>query len=223
MRIGRLTVALARGGAEVTGFDTSASALADARKRADDAGVPLALVEADMNASLPFADSSFDAATSRLALMVADNPVATLCELARMLVPGGRIVTGLWSTLDRNPWFAQTRAAVAATLGPERGTFARAFGRLGELTEAARAHAEAGLVDVDARLLEECVIRADAVEHWRLLAAENDHFRRVDAMLDESTRAALVADLSTRLDRFAVDGALSIPRTLVLVTARVPR
>jgi SAM-dependent methyltransferase len=220
---GRLTVALALAGAAVTGFDTSASALADARKRADDAGVSLTLVETDMNEPLPFADRSFDAVTSRLALMVADDPVATLRELARALEPGGRIVTALWSTVARNPWFAETRAAVAATLGTEHGAFARAFGRLGEPDDAARLHAEAGLVDVEARLLEEHVMRTDAAEHWRLLATENGHFRRVDAMLDEATRAALVVDLASRLERFAADGALSIPRTLVLATARTVR
>lgn len=220
---GRLTVALARSGAAVTGFDASASALADARKRADSAGVSLTLVEADMNLPLPFAARSFDAATSRLALMVADDPVATLRELGRVLEPGGRVVTALWSTVDRNPWFAETRAAVAATLGAEQGGFARAFGRLGEPADAARVHAEAGLVDVEARLLEEHVTRNDAAEHWHLLATENRHFRRADARLDEATRTALVIDLTSRLARFAADGALSIPRTIVLTTARTVR
>ena len=220
---GRLTVALALCGADVTGFDASASALVDARERADGAGVSLTLVEADMNVPLPFADHSFDAVTSRLALMVADDPVATLRELGRTLEPGGRIVTALWSTVARNPWFAETRAAVAATLGAEHGAFARAFGRLGEPADAGRVHAEAGLVDVEARLLEEHVMRTNAAEHWRLLATENRHFGRADAMLDEATRTALVADLTSRLEGFAADGALSIPRTIVLTTARTVR
>jgi len=217
---GRLTVTLVRGGAAVTGFDTNPSALEVARNRAGGAGLPLTLVEADMNAPLPFADASFDAATSRLALMIADDPVVTLRELGRVLEQGGRVVTALWATLDRNPWFAETRAAVATVLGPERGEFARAFGHLGDPAEAARVHTEAGLVDVDARLFEEHVERADAEEHWSLLATENGHFRRVDATLDDETRSTVVAELSRRLDRYAAGGALAIPRTLVLVTAR---
>jgi len=117
---GRLTVALALAGAGVTGIDTSAARLEDARERALAAGVELALVEADMNEPLPFADGAFDAVTSRLSLMIADDPVATLRELARVLAPGGHVATAVWASLPENPWFAAPREAVAAVLGPER-------------------------------------------------------------------------------------------------------
>jgi len=217
---GRLTVALARGGAVVTGMDTSAAVLEDARRRAEEAGVELTLVEADLNGSLPFADGAFDAVTSRLVLMVADEPVATLRELARTLEPGGRLATVIWAELSRNPWFAEPRAAVAAVLGADRAGFARAFGKLGAPGEAAAAHEQAGLVDVEERLLEELALRRDAAEHWRLLAAENGHFRRVDEALGEAQRSALVAELAGRLERYRDGDRLAVPRALVLVTAR---
>lgn len=217
---GRLTVALASTGTEVTGFDTSASALEDARARADRAGVALTLLEADLNAALPFPDASFEGVTSRLALMVADDPVATLRELGRTLRPGGRLATALWATLDRNPWFDEPRNAVRAVLGDERGGFARAFGRLGDPDEAAQVHTAAGLVNVEARLLEERVTRTGADDHWTLLAKENGHFRRIDATLDDKSRAALAADLAVRLERFRDGKYLALPRTLVIVTGR---
>lgn len=217
---GRLTVALALRGAAVTGFDTSASALAGARARAEAAGVPVTLVEADLNHTLPFADGAFDAVTSRLALMVADDPAATLRELARTLAPGGRVATVLWATVDLNPWFDAPREAVRTALGDERGRFAGAFGRLGSPDEAAEAHRVDDLVDVEARLLQEHVVRADAAEHWSLLAAENGHFRRVDATLDDERRASLVAELGRRLGGLRDGNRLVVPRTLVLVTAR---
>lgn len=219
---GRLTLALAAAGAAVTGFDTSADALAAAHDRAAAAGVALTLVEADMNEPLPLADSAFDAATSRLALMVARDPAATLGEVARTLEPGGRVATALWSTLERNPWFEEPRNAVREVLGAEAAAFAGAFGRLGDPDEASEVHHATGLVDVEARLLVEHVDRADADEHWRLLADENGHFRRVDARLDERARATVVAELAARLDHYRSNGGISLPRTLVLVTARVP-
>ena len=125
---GRLTVALATAGASVTGIDTNAGQLAETKRRAAEAGVALTLLEADFNAMLPFADASFDAVTSRLALMAASDPVATLRELRRVLEPGGRLVTVLWGSPGENPWFAEPRAALGAVLGPERAAFARAFG-----------------------------------------------------------------------------------------------
>lgn len=217
---GRLTAALAAQGAEVTGCDVSAAALESARERADAGGVSLALVEADMNEPLPFPDAAFDAVTNRLALMIADDPVATLREVGRVLVPGGVVATLLWSTLDRNPWFAEPRAAVQTVLGGESGQFARAFGRLGDPAQAAAVHRDAGLVDVDARLLEERVTCAGARAHWESLATENGHYRRLDATLGEAERAAVVDELTRRLAPFGTGDALALPRTLVLVTAR---
>ncbi len=125
---GRLTIALAQAGAQVTGIDTSAERLEQARRRSEAAGTELLLLEGDFNGPLTFTDASYDAVTSRLALMAADDPVATLRELRRVLEPGGRLVTVLWASPAENPWFAVPREAVAAALGAERASFARAFG-----------------------------------------------------------------------------------------------
>lgn len=219
---GRLTVALARAGAEVTGLDASAERLREAGHRATEAGVRLTRLGADMEAALPLADAAFDGVTSRLALMIPRDPVPTLCELRRVLAPGGRIATAVWAALPENPWFDAPREAVRVALGDEHAAFARAFGRLGTPEEAAEAHAAAGFAEVEARLLREHVGRADAAEHWRLLAAENGHFRRVDAAIDGGVRAAVIGELDARLAPYRVDGRLELPRTLVLVAARRP-
>lgn len=217
---GRLTVALARAGAGVTGIDTSRERLEQARRRAGEGGVELQLVEADMDEPLPFEDGSFDAATSRLALMVAAAPAATLRELRRVVVPDGRIATVIWASLDRNPWFSAPREAIAAVLGGERASFARAFGKLGDPAEAADVHRAAGMRDVEATLLREHASAADAAEHWERLAQENGHFRRVAEALTEAEREAVVADVAARLEPYRTAGSIHVPRTLVLVTAR---
>lgn len=217
---GRLTVSLAQAGAEVTGIDTSSERLEQARGRAAAAGVELGLLEADFNGPLPFADASFDAVTSRLALMAADDPIATLRELRRVLAPGGRLVTVVWASVDENPWFAAPREAVAAVLGDERARFARAFGRLGDPDEAAAAHRAAGLERVEAHRLHELRPARDPGGYWQDLARENGHFRRVDASLDDTSRATLLAELTARLAPYREGDHLALPRTLVLVTAR---
>lgn len=217
---GRLTVALAETGAAVTGIDTNAGQLEQARGRAEEAGVALELLEADFNAPLPFADASFDAATSRLALMAAGDAVATLAELRRVLVPGGRLVTALWAAPAENPWFAVPREAIGAVLGAERASFARAFGKLGDPQEAAAAHRAAGLVDAEAVRVEGRRTAADAASYWRELSAENGHFRRVADARDPAEAAALAAEIEARLEPYREGDHLSLPRTLVVVTAR---
>jgi len=219
---GRLTVALARAGAQVTGMDTNAARLTAAGRRAEEAGVRLTLVEADMEEPLPFADGSFDAVTSRLSLMIPLDAVPTLRELGRVLGPGGRIATAVWAALPDNPWFDAPREAVRAVLGDERASFAGAFGRLGDPREAEDAHRAAGFEGVEGRLLREHVTRADAAEHWRLLATENAHFGRADDVLGEKERRALVTELEGRLAPYRTGDHLELPRTLVLVTGRRP-
>jgi len=217
---GRLTLALARAGAEVTGIDTNARQLGEARRRAESAGIELALLETDFNARLPFADASFDGVTSRLALMAADDPVATLNELRRVLGPGGPLVTVLWASPAENPWFGVPREAIGSVLGEERAAFARAFGRLGDPDDAAAVHRDAGLTDVVALRLHERRIASDTDAYWQELSAENGHFRRVAAALSDTEAAALAAELDTRLAAYREGDHLSLPRTLVLVTAR---
>lgn len=217
---GRLTVALAEAGATVTGIDTNVGQLEQARGRAGEAGVELTLLEADFNAPLPFADASFDAVTSRLALMAAGDAVATLAELGRVLEPGGRLVTVLWAATDENPWFAVPREAVGAVLGPESASFARAFGKFGDPEEAAAVHRAAGLVDVEAVRVLGSRTAPDAASYWKELSAENGHFRRVAAALSDREAGMLAEELEARLAPYREGDHLSLPRTLVLVTAR---
>jgi SAM-dependent methyltransferase len=217
---GRLTVALALGGAAVTGVDTNAVQLEAAARRASENGVALTLLEADFNEALPFADATFDVVVSRLSVMAATDPVATLRELGRVLEPGGRIVTVLWASPAENPWFAAPRAAIGVVLGAERAMFARAFGKLGHLEEAAEAHRAAGLVDVAAVLLHGSRSAPDAPSYWAELSAENGHFRRVEAVLTDDERAALLEELEERFAPYRETGGLTLPRTMVLVTAK---
>lgn len=217
---GRLTIELALAGAEATGIDTHAGRLADARKRAAKAGARAAFLEADMDAPLPFADATFAAVTSRLALMIARDPVATLREAARVLQPGGVVVTAVWARIERNPWFGEPRAAVAAALGAERAQFAHAFGSLGDAEELAGVHRRAGFAEVRGAVLRDEVRAADAAGHWAFLTATIGHYSRLAAALTPDEQAALSDALAERLAPFGRNGELHLGRAIVLVSGR---
>jgi SAM-dependent methyltransferase len=204
----------------VTGADTSLERLEQARRRAAEAEVDLLLVEADFDAQLPFPDAAFDGVTSRLALMAAHDPVATLREFGRVLEPDGRIATAVWGPVADNPWFGIPRDAVAAVLGAERATFAGAFGRLGAPGEAAAIHREAGLRHVEVHRVTTFAEPTNAVEHWSDLSRENGHFRRIAAALGDEERRALLQELEMRLAPYRERERLRLARTLELVTAR---
>jgi len=215
---GRLAVELGRRGAAVTGIDLSDGRLHAARARAAEAGVDARFLHADMTAPLPFADGEFAAAASRLALMIAPDPVAVLRETARVVVSGGPIVTAVWARIEENPWFGEARAAVAAVLGPDRASFARVFGRLGELDGLVELHRQAGL-DARGVVLRDELAPGSAADHWRDLTATIGHFTRLNETLSPAEEAAVVSELERRLGAGGPAG-LRIPRALVVVTAR---
>ncbi|MDP4230047.1 MAG: class I SAM-dependent methyltransferase [Bacteroidota bacterium] len=60
---------------------------------------------------LPFADNSFDAVSCRLGMMFFPDMKVAAKEMARVVKPGGRVVTTVWGSPSANPW-------VTAIMGP---------------------------------------------------------------------------------------------------------
>lgn len=86
---GPLFAALRDRGAVVTGFDSSAKMLEQARKRL---GADAALQVADIGSPLPFSDGAFDDVIASLVLHYLEDWTAPLAELRRVLRPGGRLI-----------------------------------------------------------------------------------------------------------------------------------
>ena len=82
-----------RGDCEVIGIDQSERMLATAREQlARDAALAGHVTfQSGQAERLPFADNAFDALTFTYLLRYVDDRAATMCELARVVAPGGRI------------------------------------------------------------------------------------------------------------------------------------
>ena len=93
---GPTAITAARAGGRVTGLDLTPELLAIARRRADEAGVQVDWVEADMIA-MPFPDGSFDRVLSTFGVMVAPDQRGMATELVRLCRPGGVIASTAWS------------------------------------------------------------------------------------------------------------------------------
>jgi demethylmenaquinone methyltransferase/2-methoxy-6-polyprenyl-1,4-benzoquinol methylase len=90
---GMVAFALAARGATVVGLDQSEAMLGGAQARllrTPQLAERLSFVIGEAE-TLPFADAEFDALSFTYLLRYVDDPAATMCELARVLKPGGRI------------------------------------------------------------------------------------------------------------------------------------
>ena len=86
-------------GCTVVGLDPSSEMLAEARRRLP---AEVRLVEGDAE-SLPFPDGAFDAVTFAYPLRYVADPGAALCELARVISPGGTLA-GLEFGIPKGFW-----------------------------------------------------------------------------------------------------------------------
>jgi SAM-dependent methyltransferase len=88
------------------GLDLSAPMLAVARRRAEALGLTnVSLIQADAQTH-ELSAGSFDAAISRFGTMFFADPEAAFANLARALLPGGRLCIATWQALAANEWLA---------------------------------------------------------------------------------------------------------------------
>jgi SAM-dependent methyltransferase len=93
---GNAAIRAAQAGGDVVGLDLTPELLAEGRLLASDAGVAVDWVEGDAEA-LPFHDHSFDVVLSVFGCMFAPRHDVAARELARVLVPGGRLGVCSWT------------------------------------------------------------------------------------------------------------------------------
>ena len=166
---GAVAIELARRyGCTVVGVDQSPEMLAEGRRRVAAAGLAGSIdLRQAHGEELPFEDASFDALTFTYLLRYVEDPGATMCELARVVRPGGRIAMLEFfspsSAVPRLGWELYVRAGLPAAgrlISPGWGEVGRFLGpsihdfwartppdRLRELWR------DAGIADVRGRLL----------------------------------------------------------------------
>ncbi len=128
----------------VVGTDISGEMVETARRGAVLRELAHARFERGDAESLPLPDAGFDAAVCALGLMYVPDPVRALCEMRRLLRPGGRAAAAVWGARRNCGWaeiFPITDARVASDVCPM-------FFHLGTKDMLARAFEAAGFADV---------------------------------------------------------------------------
>ena len=120
---------------------------------------------------LPFDDATFDGVTVRFGYMFFPDMAQATAEFARVLEPGGRLVSAVWVKPDQNPWTAIAMEAIAteAVVAPPDPDGPNMFrcaapGCVGALYE------DAGLRDVVEWDVDIELVTRSPEEYWKMIS-----------------------------------------------------
>lgn len=160
-------------------------------------------LEADGEDLSTVPDHSFDAAISRVGLIYFPDQHRALTEMCRALVPGGRVSAVVYSTADRNGFFAEPVGIIRRIAGlPAPGPGLPGPFSLGGPGVAERAYAAAGLVDITVTVVPSPVRLPSAAECVRF---EQESFGALHQMLsgvDPAGRTAAWLEIERALEQF---------------------
>ena len=207
----------------VLATDISPAILRHAAMIAEDAGLrQVHTLEADGEDLAEIEQGTFDAAISRVGLIYFPDQHRALSGICRALRPGGRVSSVVYSTADRNGFFAipigiiRRVAGLPAPAAGQPGPFSLSSPGVAEAV-----YAKAGLVDVTVTAVDSPVRMPSAAACVRF---ERDSFGALHQMLsgvDEATREATWREIEEALSRYAdADGFIGPCEMLVVSGTR---
>ena len=156
--------------------------------------------------------ASFDAAISRVGLIYFPDQRRAVDGMRRALVPGGRVSAVVYSTPDRNPFFAipvriiRERAELPPPLPGQPGPFS--LGADGALESL---FAAAGLRDIEVRRVPSPVRLPSAAECVRFERESFGALHQMMAGLTEAEQAEVWIEIEEALRQFESGGAFTGP------------
>lgn len=208
----------------VLATDISPAILAHAASVAAEQGLPqVATLEADGEDLAAVADESFDAAISRVGLIYFPDRHRALTELHRVLRPGGRLSSIVYSTPDRNGFFALPVGIIRRVAGlPAPAPGLPGPFSLGAPGVAEAAYAAAGFVDVTVTTVPSPVRMASARECVRF---EQESFGALHQMLtgvSPDQRDAAWREIAETLAQYDGPDGFVGPCEMLVVSATRP-
>ncbi len=202
----------------VVASDISPRMLAYVRQAADAAGLGnIETLERPADRLAGSVDLPFDAAISRLGLMLFPSPGDAVRAVGQVLRPGARFAALVFTTPAANPFYTDTMAVLRRHAGspspPPGAPGLFALGAEGALEAVLR---DAGLAEVRSRTLRAPLRLESTAEALTMMQEAFGAYRAVVAGLDEARRRAAWAEVGEVLQGFEADGRFEAECELIV-------
>lgn len=205
-----LTIAARVPKGKVIGTDLAEGMLAIAAARARAENRPNYTTQAADVCALPFPDATFDAISCRMGFMFFPDMALAAKEIARVLRPGGRFSTSVWSAPDGNPWVTTIMAAIHRHVSlPDPVPGAPGMFRCAPKGLIAGLLGDAGLSRVKEKEIAGQVVYDSADQYWTMMMEVAAPVVAAMTGADESIRARVKSDVFAALERVGVPLSLS--------------
>lgn len=211
----RLAASRVRPGGSVAGLDLNPGMLAVATS-ATPPDLLVAWHQASADA-MPFPGDAFDVALCQLGLQFMADRTAALCEIRRVLSPGGRLILNVPGPAPRI--FAIMDEALGRHIGPQASAFMRAVFSLHDPDEIRTMLAAAGFRDVDVRPYVK-VLRVPPPVDFLWQYVQSTPLAAQTATADDRRREALERDAAATLREFVTDGGMTLHQGVVIAIGR---
>ncbi|HST19130.1 MAG TPA: class I SAM-dependent methyltransferase [Gaiellaceae bacterium] len=208
-------------GGRVVGLDVNEGMLSVARSLSQPEGASIEWVDGSALA-LPFGEDEFSVVLCQLGLQFFSDRTATLREMRRVLVPGGRIGASVYSAIERNPATHALSAALDRHVGENASRTKRSEHSLADVEQLRSLFVAVGFDRVEIETVERIVRFASVDEYVRVQFAATP----VAAVLigfDPHERERLVAqvsvDVGSKLARFQTASELAFPQEVHVARA----
>jgi SAM-dependent methyltransferase len=202
-------------GAQATGIDIAPAMIEIAAQRHPDPE----FVQGSAT-ELPFADGSFDAVVGNIVIQHVGEPERAADELARVLVPGGRLALSTWDVPERSPLFAALIGAVddAKVPPPSEVPHGPSFFQFGEddvFRGAGFADVEIGSFALDFPL-------HSADQLLKIIAEGTVRMAALLLAADDSQRARMRVSLERRIEPWRRGDGYAVPAPVKIAAGTKP-
>ena len=168
---------------------------------------------------LPFGDAEFEMVFCQQGLQFFPDKLEALKEMHRVLVTGGRLILGVWRSVEHQPGGRAMADALERHVGPEAGVIRREPFSFGDPDVIEALVAEAGFHDVVVNPTVKNVHFPSAEAFTKRYISARVPLNTMVAAVDEEAREAVVTDVNVALEQYETGSGLELPTAVNVVTA----